>query len=197
MIFLVFFFNKLGPPLYTVDNTILQRKFHKNNMKNCSIKEGFMNLLANMVIVELIQILKNRGDYMDKKIDHIGVAVTSLEKALPFYTEVLKLTLLGIEEVESEKVKIAFLQVGDSKIELLEPTSIDSPIAKFIEKRGEGIHHVAMGVKSIHESLNEIRQKGIRLIHNEPKIGAGGTYVAFMHPKSTNGVLFELCEKKG
>ncbi|WML45214.1 methylmalonyl-CoA epimerase [Neobacillus sp. PS3-40] len=134
---------------------------------------------------------------MVKKVDHIGVAVQSLEKALPFYTEVLKLPLLAIEEVESEKVKVAFLQVGDTKIELLEPTSNESPIAKFIEKRGEGIHHIALGVESIQERMNEIKSKGLRMIQDEPKIGAGGSKVAFVHPKSTFGVLFELCEKKG
>jgi methylmalonyl-CoA/ethylmalonyl-CoA epimerase len=134
---------------------------------------------------------------MVKKVDHIGVAVQSLEKALPFYTEVLKLPLLAIEEVESEKVKVAFLQVGDTKIELLEPTSNESPIAKFIEKRGEGIHHIALGVESIQERMNEIKSKGLRMIQDEPKIGAGGSKVAFVHPKSTFGVLYELCEKKG
>jgi methylmalonyl-CoA/ethylmalonyl-CoA epimerase len=134
---------------------------------------------------------------MVKKVDHIGVAVQSLEKALPFYTEVLKLPLLAIEEVESEKVNVAFLQVGDTKIELLEPTSNESPIAKFIEKRGEGIHHIALGVESIQERMNEIKSKGLRMIQDEPKIGAGGSKVAFVHPKSTFGVLYELCEKKG
>lgn len=134
---------------------------------------------------------------MVKKVDHIGVAVKSLNKALPFYTEVLKLPLLGIEEVESEKVKVAFLKAGETKIELLEPTAADSPIAKYIEKRGEGIHHIALGVNSIQDRLNEMKEKGIRLIQEEAKIGAGGSKVAFLHPKSASGVLYELCEKKG
>jgi methylmalonyl-CoA/ethylmalonyl-CoA epimerase len=134
---------------------------------------------------------------MIKKVDHIGIAVKSLEAVLPFYTEVLKLPLIGIEEVESEKLKVAFLQAGEAKIELLEATSAESTIAKFIEKRGEGIHHVALGVESIEERMKEMQEQGIRMLSDEPKIGAGGAHVAFMHPKSTSGVLMELCEKKG
>lgn len=132
-----------------------------------------------------------------KKIDHIGIAVHSIEEALPFYTDVLHLTLLGIEEVESEKVKVAFLKIGESKLELLEPTSAESAIAQFIEKRGEGIHHIALAVDSIQDRINEIKENGIRMINDQPKKGAGGAMVAFMHPKSTGGVLFEYCEKKG
>ncbi len=134
---------------------------------------------------------------MVKKVDHIGVAVKSLEETLPFYTEVLRLPLLAIEEVESEKVKVAFLEVGETHIELLEPTSEESAIAKYIEKRGEGIHHIALGVGSIEDRLKELKEKGIRLIQEEPKIGAGGAKVAFLHPKATKGVLYELCERKG
>ena len=132
-----------------------------------------------------------------KKIDHVGIAVKSIEDVLPFYVETLNLPLLGVEEVESEKVKVAFLQVGESKIELLEPTSPDSPIAKFIEKRGEGIHHVALGVDDIEGRIAELKANGIQMINDQPKIGAGGAHVAFMHPKSTGGVLYELCEKRG
>ncbi|MEH7354090.1 methylmalonyl-CoA epimerase [Neobacillus drentensis] len=134
---------------------------------------------------------------MIKKVDHIGIAVKSLDETLPFYTEVLKLSLLGIEEVESQKVKVAFLQAGETKLELLEPTSVESSIATFIEKRGEGIHHVALGVTSIKERITEIKEKGIRMIDEAPRPGAGGANIAFMHPKSASGVLFELCEKKG
>jgi methylmalonyl-CoA/ethylmalonyl-CoA epimerase len=134
---------------------------------------------------------------MIKKVDHIGIAVRHLEDVLPFYEEVLKLPLLAIEEVESEKVRVAFLQVGETNIELLEPTSMESPIAHFIEKRGEGIHHIAIGVESIQERINEMKLKGIRMIQDEPKVGAHGAQVAFIHPKSASGVLFELCEKKG
>jgi methylmalonyl-CoA/ethylmalonyl-CoA epimerase len=132
-----------------------------------------------------------------KKIDHIGIAVRSLENTLPFYTDALHLPLLGIEEVDSEKVRVAFLKIGESKLELLEPTSEESPIAQFLEKRGEGLHHVALSVDSIEDRIEEIKNKGIRMINDIPKKGAGGAMVAFMHPKSTSGVLFEYCEKKG
>ncbi len=129
--------------------------------------------------------------------DHIGIAVRSLETTLPFYTEVLKLPLLGIEEVESQKVRVAFLKAGETKLELLEPTTEESTIAQFIEKRGEGMHHIALGVNSIEERIIEMKEKGIRMIDEEPRIGAGGAHIAFMHPKSASGVLVELCEKKG
>ncbi|WHY65605.1 methylmalonyl-CoA epimerase [Neobacillus sp. SuZ13] len=134
---------------------------------------------------------------MIKKVDHIGIAVKSIEKALPFYTDVLNLPLIGTEEVDTQKVKVAFLQAGSTKLELLEPTSEESAIAKFIEKRGEGIHHVALGVDSIEERIREIKEQGIRMIDEQSRPGAGGANIAFMHPKSTSGVLFELCEKKG
>ncbi|MEK3853236.1 methylmalonyl-CoA epimerase [Cytobacillus sp. FSL H8-0458] len=134
---------------------------------------------------------------MIKKVDHIGIAVRSIDEALPFYTETLKLEFLGIEEVDSQGVKVAFIQAGKTKLELLEPTSEESPIAKFIEKRGEGLHHVALGVDSIQERINEMKEQGIRMLQDEPKIGAGGAHVAFMHPKSTGGILYEFCEKKG
>ncbi|OIK12208.1 methylmalonyl-CoA epimerase [Bacillus sp. MUM 116] len=134
---------------------------------------------------------------MIKKVDHIGIAVQSLEKTLPFYTEVLKLPLIAIEEVENEKLKVAFLSAGETKIELLEPSSAESTVAKFIEKRGEGIHHIALGVESIEDRIKEMKENGIRMISDQPKIGAGGAHVAFMHPKSASGVLYELCEKKG
>ncbi|WP_077213905.1 methylmalonyl-CoA epimerase [Bacillus dakarensis] len=133
---------------------------------------------------------------MIKKVDHIGIAVKSLEETLPFYTEVLNLKYLGTEVVESQKVKVAFLKAGETKIELLEPTTEESTIAKFIEKRGEGIHHMALAVDDIQERINEIKTKGIRMIDDEARIGAAGAEVAFMHPKSTGSVLVELCEKK-
>jgi methylmalonyl-CoA/ethylmalonyl-CoA epimerase len=134
---------------------------------------------------------------MAKKIDHLGIAVSSIDEALPFYTDVLKLPLLGIEKVESEGVKVAFLRIGESKLELLEPLHQKSPIAKFIEKKGEGLHHVALGIDSIEDRIQEIKEQGIKMIHDEPKKGAGGAKIAFMHPRSTGGTLYELCEKKG
>ncbi|WP_019154426.1 methylmalonyl-CoA epimerase [Robertmurraya massiliosenegalensis] len=132
---------------------------------------------------------------MIKKVDHIGIAVKSMEEALPFYTDVLGLEVQAIETVESEKVKVAFIKIGETKIELLEPTSEESAIAKHIEKRGEGIHHVALGVDSIQARIDEMKENGIQMLQDKAKTGAGGALVAFMHPKSTGKVLFELCEK--
>lgn len=132
---------------------------------------------------------------MIKKIDHIGIAVSSIEESLPFYTNILNLTVERIEEVESENVRVAFIPIGESKLELLEPLSDKSPIAKFIEKRGEGIHHIALGVSSIEERIEEMKAKGIRMLADKPKLGAGGAKIAFMHPKSTGSVLYEFCEK--
>ncbi len=134
---------------------------------------------------------------MVKKVDHIGIAVKSIERSLPFYTDILRLPLLHIEQIASQKVKVAFIQAGETKLELLEPISEDSTIAKFIEKRGEGIHHVALGVDSIEERIQEMKENGIRMIDEKSRPGAHGTQVAFMHPKSTGGVLFEFCQKKG
>lgn len=134
---------------------------------------------------------------MVKKVDHIGIAVESIEQALPFYTEKLGAKWIGEEVVSSQKVKVAFLDVGNTKFELLEPTDETSPIAKFIQKRGEGIHHIALGVFDIEKRIEEIKEKGIQMIDETPRKGAGGADIAFMHPKSTQGILFELCEKRG
>lgn len=130
------------------------------------------------------------------RVDHIGIAVASLEETLPYYTDTLGLTLLAIEEVESEQVKVAFLDGGNVKLELLEPLSEKSAIHQFIDKKGQGIHHVAFGVTSIQERLDELKENGVRLINEQPKQGAGGAQVAFLHPKSSHGVLYELCEKQ-
>lgn len=130
-----------------------------------------------------------------KKVDHIGIAIKDLNHALPYYIDTLGLKLLGIEEVESQKVKVAFIDAGNCKIELLEPIGQDGAIAKFIEKRGEGIHHIAFGVSDIRTRMKELKEKGVQLLQDEPKPGAGGAQVAFMHPKSSFGVLYELCEK--
>lgn len=134
---------------------------------------------------------------MVKKVDHIGIAVQSIHDSLPFYTEKLGAKYLREEIVSSQQVKVAFLDVGNTKFELLEPTSDKSPIAKFIEKRGEGIHHIALGVESIEKRIEEMKEKGIQMIDEAPRQGAGGNAIAFMHPKSTRGILFELCEKRG
>lgn len=132
---------------------------------------------------------------MVKKVDHIGIAVKNLEEALKFYEDVLGLNLQGTEVVEEQKVKVAFLPIGDTEIELLESTEKDGPIAKFIEKKGEGIQHIAYRVDDIEKALEEMKEKGIRLIDEKPRYGAGGAKIAFLHPKSTNGVLVELCQR--
>lgn len=132
---------------------------------------------------------------MIKNIDHIGIAVSSLKEALPLYTEVLQLKLEGIETVESQGVRVAFVSAGNTMLELLEALSPESPIAKFIEKRGQGIHHVALGVENIGQRIGEIREKGIKMIDEKPRLGAHNANVAFMNPKATAGVLFEFCER--
>jgi methylmalonyl-CoA/ethylmalonyl-CoA epimerase len=133
---------------------------------------------------------------MVTKIDHIGIAVKNLDEALKFYEEVLGIKCVGTEVVEEQKVKTAFLPIGDTEVELLEATDEDSPIAKFIEKRGEGIQHIAYRVDDIEKALEEVKAKGIRLIDEKPRKGAGGAKIAFLHPKSTYGVLIELCERE-
>ncbi|MBO9539320.1 methylmalonyl-CoA epimerase [bacterium] len=129
------------------------------------------------------------------KIDHLGIAVHSLADAMPMYTDGLALALHEIEEVPDQKVRTAIFEVGESRLELLEPTSPDSPIAKFLEKRGEGIHHVALGVEDVAKALAHLKEKGYRLIDEAPRPGAGGAMIAFVHPKSTHGVLLELCSR--
>lgn len=127
-------------------------------------------------------------------IEHIGIAVKSIEEQLPYYEGILGLKCYNIETVEDQKVKTAFFMVGQTKLELLEPTSEESTIAKFIEKRGEGIHHIAYATKNLGESLKEMEAKGVRLIDQQPRGGAEGLNIAFLHPKSTGSVLTELCE---
>lgn len=126
-------------------------------------------------------------------IEHIGIAVESIDEAIPFYEKVLGLKCYKVEEIEDQKVKTAFFMVGQTKIELLESTSPDGPIGKFIEKKGPGIHHLAFAVDNTNESLNELEKKGIRLIDKEGRKGAEGLNIGFIHPKSTLGVLTEIC----
>lgn len=128
-------------------------------------------------------------------IEHLGIAVKSLEEAIPFYEEVLGLKCYAIEEIAEQKVKTAFFMVGQTKIELLESTDPEGPVGKFIEKRGEGVHHLAFAVEGLQENLNYLEGKGVRLINKTPRKGAEGLNIAFLHPKSTFGVLTELCEK--
>lgn len=133
---------------------------------------------------------------MLKKIDHLGIAVKSLDQAISFYENVLGLKCEGRETVESQKVNTAFFAIGDTHIELLEPTEEDSPVAKFIAKNGEGVHHVAYYTDNIEEQLENAKNNDCRLIHETPIDGAGGKKVAFLHPKSTMGVLTEFCTKE-
>lgn len=129
-------------------------------------------------------------------IEHLGIAVKSLDEAIPYYENILGMKCYSIEEVADQKVKTAFFKVGQTKLELLEPTSDESPIAKFIEKRGEGIHHLAFAVEDgVANALAEMEAKEVRLIDKAPRKGAEGLNIAFIHPKSTHGVLTEFCEK--
>lgn len=127
-------------------------------------------------------------------IEHIGIAVSNLDNAINFYENILGLKCYNIEEVPDQKVRTAFFMVGQTKIELLESTAPDGPIGRFIEKRGEGIHHIAFAVKNIGEQLKEAEEKGVKLIDTVPRKGAEGLDIAFIHPKSASGVLIEICE---
>jgi methylmalonyl-CoA/ethylmalonyl-CoA epimerase len=129
------------------------------------------------------------------QIEHIGIAVKDLQASIKFYENILGLKCYAIEEVKDQKVKTAFFKVGQTKIELLESTEPDGPIAKFIEKKGEGIHHIAFAVDDVEASLKEMESKGVQLIDKQPRKGAEDLNIAFLHPKSTGGVLIELCEK--
>ncbi len=129
------------------------------------------------------------------QIDHIGVAVNSIAAGKGFWSDVLGLEFAGEETVAAQKVKTAFFPVGQSEVELLESTATDGPIAKFIEKKGEGIQHVAFRVDNIEAALSELKHKGVRLIDESPRMGAGGAKIAFLHPQATHGVLVELCER--
>lgn len=131
---------------------------------------------------------------MPKRISHIGIAVTSIDEAVPFYRDVLGMTFEGTEEVAEQKVKVAFFAVGESRIELLEPTADDSPVAKFLEKNGPGVHHLAYEVADLEQRLAQLREQGVRLIDESPRSGAHKTKIAFMHPKASGGVLTELCQ---
>ena len=130
------------------------------------------------------------------KVDHIGVAVKSISEAKNLYSGLLGLSHAGSETVAEQKVTTAFFPVGDTEVELLESTSPDGPIAKYIEKKGEGVQHIAFRVENIEEALAELKAQGVQLIDEKPRRGAGGAKIAFLHPKSTFGVLIELCERE-
>ncbi len=131
------------------------------------------------------------------RVDHIGIAVADLEEAKKFYTEMLGMKATGEEVVEEQKVKVCFIPSGDSELELLESTSPDGPIAKFIEKNGgrNGIQHIALRVDNIEQTIADLKGKGVRMIDETPRYGAGGSSIAFVHPKSTGGILVELCQR--
>jgi len=131
---------------------------------------------------------------MIQQINHIGIAVKSLEERMPFYRDVLQLPFLGIETVPEQRVRVAMFQCGEAKIELLEPIADDSPIARFIEKRGEGIHHIAFGTDDVSGAISRLRDHDIRMIDERPRMGAHGAKIAFLHPAATGGVLTELCQ---
>lgn len=133
---------------------------------------------------------------MIKKIDHIGIAVKSIEEASKLYEALLGLKVTKTEVVEEQKVKVAFLPTGDSKVELLESTDPDGPVAKYIAAKGEGVQHIAFRVENIEASLAALKEAGVRLIDEKPRRGAGGAKIAFLHPKETFGTLIELCERE-
>jgi methylmalonyl-CoA/ethylmalonyl-CoA epimerase len=130
-----------------------------------------------------------------KHIDHIGVAVKNLSEASKFYTDILGLQIKEKETIADQKARVYFIPVKDTNIELLESTEPDGPIAKFIDSRGEGIHHIVIRVKNIEEALQNLKAQEIRLINQNPRIGARGIKIAFVHPKETKGVLLEICER--
>jgi methylmalonyl-CoA/ethylmalonyl-CoA epimerase len=131
------------------------------------------------------------------KIDHLGIATSEIAQALKFWEEAIGLQNVHTEEVSDQKVKVAMLPLGETRIELLEPTSEDSPISKFLQKRGGGLHHIAIEVEDIKDALDRLKRQGFRLIDENPRIGAGGCLIAFVHPSSTGGVLLELVQHQG
>ncbi len=142
-----------------------------------------------------LRITKLKETMIPTHIEHIGIAVKNLEEAIAYYEKTLGMKCYAVEEVADQKVKTAFFQVGQTKLELLESTEPEGPIGKYIEKRGQGVHHIAFAVENIEEKLEEVAEKGVRLIDEKPRLGAEGLNIAFLHPKSTYGVLTEFCEK--
>jgi methylmalonyl-CoA epimerase len=132
---------------------------------------------------------------MISKIDHIAIAVEDIEKAATFFTDALGLSVSGREDVPEQKTRVAFINIGQVRIELIQPMSSDSPVQKFLDKKGQGIHHLAVGTDDIETELEKLKDKGVRLIDNKPRKGAHDAKIAFLHPKSSQGVLLELCER--
>jgi methylmalonyl-CoA/ethylmalonyl-CoA epimerase len=161
----------------------------------CLADFTFFNIPEGLYQIE-IKIKKILFYMKPAHIEHIGIAVKNLETAIGFYEKALGLTCYNIEEVADQKVRTAFFRVGETKLELLESTDTEGPIGKFIEKKGEGIHHIAFLVEKIEDQLKHAVELGITLIDSKPRKGAEGLNIAFLHPMSTSGVLIELCEKK-
>ncbi len=145
-------------------------------------------------ISEIVEQLPDWTRPLSSGLDHLGVAIRDLDAALPLYHDLLGLKLLSTETIESDQVRVAVLEFGSGHLELLEPTSPDSPVARFIEKRGPGLHHVALRVNDCEIALKALQEAGVTLIDSKPRIGAGGKLIGFVHPKSTGGVLLELCQ---
>ncbi|WP_249871937.1 methylmalonyl-CoA epimerase [Oceanobacillus saliphilus] len=161
------------------------------------IKKIFTSGSSTEVLADYIQELidpKTKSIEKPHKIAHIGIAVESIDYALPFYTDSLGLELEMVEQVESEGVKIAFIKIGETRLELLEPLNDSSSVRKFLDKKGEGIHHIALEVDDIETRLQQLNKQGIKLINEKAKTGAHNSQIAFIHPKAANGVLFELCQ---
>lgn len=137
---------------------------------------------------------REKGEVMLKKINHIAIAVNNIEEAAKFYQEVMGLTLSGVEVVTAQKTRVGFFKIGESNIELVQPAEPDSPLTKFLETKGQGIHHLCFEVDDIEAEVKSFLEKGATMIDQKPRPGAHGTKVAFVHPKSSNGVLIELCE---
>jgi methylmalonyl-CoA/ethylmalonyl-CoA epimerase len=162
----------------------------------CSKTVFNLTLIRAYLVLLYLQIIKPPGAMKITHIEHIGIAVKSLDEAIPFYENVFGLKCYNVEEVKEQKVKTAFFMVGQTKIELLESTDPEGPIGKFIEKKGEGVHHIAYAVDKIEDQLKGAEENGVKLIDQTPRKGAEGLDIAFLHPKSTFGVLTELCENK-
>lgn len=165
------------------------------------VKKVFTSGASTEALATYIKEMLGRGETptfnsQPKKVAHIGIAVKSIDESLPFYTDILGLELKAVEVVESEAVKVAFLKIGESMLELLEPFNETSTIDRFIQNKGEGIHHIALDVDNLEERLNYYQKKGVQLIDSIPRSGANDSQVAFIHPKVAHGVLFELCEQK-
>lgn len=164
-------------------------------LKSAGIAEIFTPGTPTKAIAEYITRHFQTDGLNLTKVDHIGIAVKNIEASLEVYSGILGLRLAGVEEVPDQKLKVAFLPIGDTEVELLEPTSPDSTVAKFLETRGEGLHHIAYRVPDIDAALNQLKAQGVRLLDEKARKGAGGAMIAFLHPKATGGVLTEVCQR--